>query len=384
VGPLEVSFTDLSAGEVTDWYWTFGDGDTSTEQNPAHTYNEVGVYTVSLEVSGPAGTDSRVEADYITVNEPPVAPVADFSGTPLSGPAPHLVSFTDLSTGDVTGWLWAFGDGGTSTEQNPSHIYNDAGVYTVSLEVSGPAGTDSRIETDYVTVTPGPPVADFSASPQSGLAPLEVSFTDLSAGDVTGWYWTFGDGETSTDQHPTHVYADPGAYTVSLEVSGPGGTDSLLAADYITVTDPSAVLSVSIVDPSEYELDLLRLPPDYTRCYLDRNYAFLTAPERYVGLPFIRPANADMYDTSDEFLTFEVNKPVTVYVLYSVNAVTPPDWLTGRFTANGDQITRTYHTWNVWEADYEAGEIILGGNRAAGVETGGATVGMYVVVVEER
>ncbi|MCK4368959.1 MAG: PKD domain-containing protein [Dehalococcoidales bacterium] len=79
-------------------------------------------------------------------------PAADFIATPTSGPAPLTVQFTDLSTGDITSWLWHFGDGGISPEQNPSHIYNYPGTYPVNLTVTGPGGTDMEVKTDYIEV----------------------------------------------------------------------------------------------------------------------------------------------------------------------------------------------------------------------------------------
>jgi len=382
--PLGVSFTDLSTGDITSRLWTFGDGETSTAQNPVHTYDLPGVYTVSLEVTGPAGTDTHTEVDYITVSAVPDPPVSGFSGTPISGQSPLEATFTNLSTGEVTTWLWTFGDGETSTVQNPVHTYDLPGVYTVSLEATGPGGADTHTEIDYITVTPGPPSAAFSGAPVNGLAPLEISFTDLSAGEVTGWSWTFGDGGTSTDQNPIYTYDLPGVYTVSLEVTGPGGTDTHTEVDYITVTEPSAELEINLVSPLSYELGVLELPPDLTHPYIDRGHWFIDAPEHYVGLPFIRTANNDRKLTAEDFLTFTVNKPVFLYVLYSASAASPPDWLTGSFTETGEQITRLWHTWNVWEAEAGPGEITLGANLAAGADTGGASVGMYVVVIEEQ
>ena len=81
-----------------------------------------------------------------------VPPVADFKGDPTSSPAPLTVTFTDQSTGTITSWEWDFGDDGTSTVQNPTHIYNDPGLYTVSLTVTGPLGSDTEIKSDYITV----------------------------------------------------------------------------------------------------------------------------------------------------------------------------------------------------------------------------------------
>ncbi len=237
--PLTVTFTDASSGEITAYLWNFGDGITSTVQNPSHTYTAAGVYTVSLTVSGPGGSDSLTRTDYITVNEPP--PVADFFGAPLTGAAPLTVIFTNTSTGAITSYLWDFGDGITSTLPGPDHTYAAPGLYTVSLTVSGPGGSDSLTRTDYITVNEPPPVADFFGAPLTGVAPLTVIFTSTSTGAITSYLWDFGDGITSTLPGPDHTYATPGLYTVSLTVSGPGGSDSLTRTDYITVNEPAPV-----------------------------------------------------------------------------------------------------------------------------------------------
>jgi len=174
---------------------------------------------------------------------PPTAPTADFTASPTSGTAPLTVSFSDRSTGDISSWLWDFGDGATSTQQNPTHTYTDYGIHTVSLTVTGPGGNDTK--TAAVTVEtpppqPDPPVADFVASPTSGTAPLAVSFSDRSTGDVTSWEWDFdGDGVVdSTQQNPAFTYTDAGAYTVTLRVTGPGGSDTEVKTGLVVVSEP--------------------------------------------------------------------------------------------------------------------------------------------------
>ena len=167
----------------------------------------------------------------------PGAPVAEFSGSPTGGTAPLNVNFTDLSTGSVTSWSWSFGDGGSSTAQNPSHVYNAAGTYNVSLTATGPGGSDIETKVGYVTVGDPAPTANFSGSPTSGTAPLTVNFTDLSSGNITSRAWTFGDGGTSGAVNPSHVYNAAGTYTVSLTVAGPGGSDIETKVGYVTVSD---------------------------------------------------------------------------------------------------------------------------------------------------
>ena len=151
--PLAVAFTDLSTGEITGWSWTFGDGGTSTAQNPAHTYTSVGNYTVSLTVTGPSGTDTETKANYISALG---APTANFIGSPTSGGAPLTVYFTDQSTGTPSAWSWTFGDGGTSTAKNPSHVYNSPGLYTVTLTASNACGSDGETKANYINVTEQP------------------------------------------------------------------------------------------------------------------------------------------------------------------------------------------------------------------------------------
>jgi uncharacterized delta-60 repeat protein len=237
--PLSVQFIDLSIGPVTDWYWEFGDGQTSAAQNPVYEYQSGGDYTVTLTVSGPGGSDAKGKVDYIHVGELPPEP--DFIGDPLSGDAPLTVQFTDLSTGVISDWYWDFGDGEISTEQSPFHTYQMAGAYTVELTVTGPGGSEFRGKTDYIQVNDEPPVSDFSASSTSGMRPLRVDFTDLSTGVITDYYWEFGDGDVSTEQNPTHDYHLPGDYTVTLTVSGPGGSDIRGKIDYIHVDEAPPV-----------------------------------------------------------------------------------------------------------------------------------------------
>jgi PKD repeat protein len=152
------------------WSWSFGDGYTDTVQNPSHTYEYSGTYTVTLTVVNSEGAaDTFSEANYITVDNPVTVTetettettstavdntiTAGFSGTPVTGASPLDVIFTDTSTGSPSSWNWDFGDGSQSTLENPSHIYPVPGTYTVSLTVTGPGGTDVKSFVDYITVT---------------------------------------------------------------------------------------------------------------------------------------------------------------------------------------------------------------------------------------
>jgi PKD repeat protein len=205
--------------------------------------NEGGLWSQAGSVGVVAGSGG------CSTNEP--APVASFEAAPRSGPAPLTVVFTDTSTGTITAWNWDFGDGITGTLQNPTHTYTTPGTYTVTLTVSGPGGSDTETKADYITVAYPPPQADFTASPRSGVAPLEVHFTSTVTGVVTAYAWNFGDGGTSAEPNPTHTYQSAGSFGVTLVVTGPGGTAQVVKPGYITVSPPpsapTATFSASVV-----------------------------------------------------------------------------------------------------------------------------------------
>jgi len=157
--PLTVQFTDQSWDDPTSWAWDFdNDGEVdSNEQNPSHTYNTAGSYSVKLTVANPDGWSYYLQGDYIHVSQA-VGPSAAFTADPATGTAPLTVQFTDQSTGYITAWAWDFDNDGEvdSNEQNPSHSYNTAGRYTVSLTVTGPGGPNTEVEVDYIAVSAAP------------------------------------------------------------------------------------------------------------------------------------------------------------------------------------------------------------------------------------
>jgi PGF-pre-PGF domain-containing protein len=174
--------------------------------------------------------------------------VADFTANTTTGTVPLTVQFNDTSAGDPApiSWIWDFGDGTTSTDQNPVKTYAFTGSFPVSLTASGMYGSNIKTRLSYIMVTIPPPVADFTANTTSGLAPLTVQFTDASTGSPTMWNWTFGDlgtGNTSIAQNALHTYTKPGTYSVNLTVSNAGGNKSLIKTNYITVNPVSSSTS---------------------------------------------------------------------------------------------------------------------------------------------
>lgn len=179
-------------------------------------------------------------------------PTANFTSNITNSSAPLSVQFTCTSTGQPTSWEWNFGDNVTSNERDPVHTYNTPGNYNVSLTAINDAGNNTIIKNDWITVSYPAPTADFTADKLECLVPLSVDFTDLSTGNITSWYWEFGDGNTSTEQNPTNVYITPGIYTVKETVTGPGGNNTLIMSDYISIPDTTAPIPQSSLKSGLY------------------------------------------------------------------------------------------------------------------------------------
>lgn len=211
----EVSFNNSSAGATT-YSWDFGDGNNSTDVNPVHVYATDGVYTVTLVTSNICGNTSSTQ-DVVIVTPP----AADFIANGTDGCAPFTVEFTDQSSANTTGWSWTFSGGNpaSSSTQNPTVTFDQAGTYDVSLTVSNAAGTDAVTRTGFITVGDTPNAA-FAAN--VNLA--EVAFTNNS-GNANSFLWDFGDGNTSMDQNPVHTYSTDGVYTVTLTSTNGCGND---------------------------------------------------------------------------------------------------------------------------------------------------------------
>ncbi|MBK9335973.1 MAG: choice-of-anchor L domain-containing protein [Lewinellaceae bacterium] len=207
-GTTNVEFYGNTTGNPTEWYWDFGDGATSDQQSPVHTFADYGVYEVCLTVF-----DSVCNEAFITCQDIcNLVPDFDYNVNPANY---RDVQFTDLSLGSPTNWFWEFGDGGTDNVQNPAYLYDPGfGMQLLHLVIEKDncqeelytfidiAGCNIDIDFDWL-VTP----------------PFDVQFNDLSSGSPTFWYWDFGDGDFSFQQGPAHTYPGNGTYDVYLEIA---------------------------------------------------------------------------------------------------------------------------------------------------------------------
>ena len=211
-----VSFPD----SVGSWLWDFGDGNTSTAQNPNHTYGANGVYLACLTITTTGGCTSTY-CDTLVINCPPASCQAEFTYISNAAQCP-TVKFTDQSTsapGTIVSWAWDFGDGNTSTTQSPLHTYGANGTYLACLTIFT---SDSCISTycDTVVVNCPPPTcqADFNVLGLGCAARLFLDQSTSAPGSIVSWAWDFGDGTTSSAQNPAHVYGANGAYVACLTI----------------------------------------------------------------------------------------------------------------------------------------------------------------------
>ncbi len=226
---LEVSFEDLSMGNPSRWQWDFGDGNTSSEQNPVHQYAEEGIHLVHL-MAGNDDCSSEIYMDIFVGNYWwPQDCQAMFY--PYLDSANYLtVHFMNESFGGEE-YLWDFGDGATSTEENPVHTYAQEGEYIITLSISSDScestfSMDMMLNSDWMQ-------GDYQALFYPEMVHTNsFIFHDMSipADQISGWSWDFGDGNTSTEQNPEHSYATAGNYVVNLEVSVSGERNSRMYA----------------------------------------------------------------------------------------------------------------------------------------------------------
>ena len=216
-----ITFTNTSVGtEPLTFAWDFGDGSAIvTDTNPSHAYVAAGTYTITLTVENGAGSADKQL--MVTVGAPVTASL-DADATDVA--TNHEVAFTNASTGTAPTYDWDFGDGVTSTLENPTHAYVTAGTYTVTLTAHNSYGPDSAA--DLMIIVGAPALASFDASAVNVKTHQVVDFTNTSTGSATlSYLWDFGDGMTSTLTSPSHAYTLAGTYTVTLAARNGYGAD---------------------------------------------------------------------------------------------------------------------------------------------------------------
>jgi PKD repeat protein len=229
-------FTDKSRdrdGTIESWSWDFGDGETSTQQNPTHTYARANTYSVTLRVTDDDGASRSASANVRVTSAGNEAPTAAFD--PPSCTAGEDCRFHDESSdrdGEIERWSWDFGDGRTSTVQNPTHRYAAANTYTVTLRVTDDDGATNSVSASVTVRSRGnqPPTAAFT--PPRCTATVPCQFNDESRdsdGSIVSRSWSFEDGATSSEANPLYTFATAGTRSVTLRVTDNGGATSSIS-----------------------------------------------------------------------------------------------------------------------------------------------------------
>ncbi|REJ82276.1 MAG: PKD domain-containing protein [Bacteroidetes bacterium] len=255
--------TLVGSGSIASWNWDFGDTGISTDQNPVHTYADTGTYSVQLFVLSAAGCSDSITSSVI------ISPLPTSLFSTVPGCSSTDMPFNDLSSissGNISSWYWDFGNGDTSTLQNPVYLYPAGGAFTVSqIVISDMACSDTSSQNIVINDRPE---AIFMAS--NTCVGQSVQFTDLSTvvnTTITDYLWDFGDTGNSMNQHPNHTYSGGVAtYSVQLIVTAANGCIDTLMQDVKINNVPSASFtfnpSVACVNNDVYFQDLSTVSGD--------------------------------------------------------------------------------------------------------------------------
>jgi len=277
------TFTDLSTppASVTAWIWDFGDGNGSNLQNPTHSYAAPGTYTVQLIATNTAACSDTIQQDVVVH---PV-PTATFNAPPVCLGETSI--FIDQSTGAPVGYLWDFGDGNTSTQASPTHVYATANTFNVTLIVSNLEGcTDTLVQSHIVNEVP---VASFTADTTCfGALTLFDATASLNAPNL--FLWDFGDGNINNTNNatPTHLYAVPGTYTVTLVtgIAATGCTDTISLPVVVNETPVAAFVADTVCQgglTSFSDLSTNNFPSQWNWDFGDGNGSNLENPTHLYG-----------------------------------------------------------------------------------------------------
>lgn len=240
--PANVQFTDQSTagqGSITSWSWDLGDGSSSNQQNPSHSYTQNGYYNVSLKITNSGGcSNAATQVRYIRVVDG-VQPNFTWDQTSTACTAPYVLNFINQTAGPGTlSYSWNLGSGATpaaSSDISPANItYPATGNYDVTLQVSSSLGCSGSLK----QTVPLNNNAAVITSPDQACANVPLTFTDGSTPPPLSTAWDFGDGTNSTDLNPSKTYTANGTYTVKLTNTYSGCTSS--ATKTIQVANPAA------------------------------------------------------------------------------------------------------------------------------------------------
>ena len=372
--PLEVilsasNSTDVG-GSIASYLWDLGDGNTSGLEDLTHTYTTEGTYTVTLTVTDNLGkTDTDTVDIVVSSNQPPTVTA---SADVTSGLAPLTVSFTSSASdpdGTIASVEWDFGDGATSTDADPAHVYANPGTYAATVTATDDQGA---VTSDSMTITVSAnqaPTAAASADATSGKAPLTVNFDGSASSDpdnlIVAYDWNFGEGPDVGGVAPSHTYASSGSYTVTLTVTDElGATDSttltILVADNVAPLANIQATPTSGHAPLEVHFDGTT-STDADGSIVSYDWAFGDSTTDIGAAPSHTYASSGTYtatltvtddngDTGTDTFTINVGVPnVAPTAVASANPSSGPEVLVVNFNSTGSSDTDGSIASTVWD-----------------------------------
>ncbi|MEM9821451.1 MAG: PKD domain-containing protein, partial [Bacteroidota bacterium] len=241
--PHNVNFTaTTNAPDGINWFWDFGDGTNSTEQNPSNQYQQFGTFPVMLVAEDSNGCTDTLRNDTVQVIET----LALLAFDELGGCAPHTFTLNEASntSSTIVAWNWEIIDPNgmtifTSTDEHPTTTINDIGLYDIVLTVTDALGCSSSQSFENILGVGSQVTPNFEANPLQACINNAVNFFDLSSSNADYWIWDFGDGATIEGvQNPSHEYLDTGFFDVTLFVFSNGCGNEITFEDYIYVSPP--------------------------------------------------------------------------------------------------------------------------------------------------
>ncbi len=238
-----VIFTNLTPTGSWTYSWNYGDGNTSTETSPSHTYADPGIYEATLTAQTAECIDSISHQITIT----PASPVADFT-QPVSDCAPLTIEFENLSQYSNS-FIWDFGNGSQSYKESPTFTYYESGTYAVKLIVYGPGGSDNI--TRLVTVQQTPNAYANVAPTFVFVNDIPVKCFNLTSDTINPSYlWDFGDDNSSNEIEPTHIYQEPGRYDIILTVTNDNACSNSYTFSYVDVEPAGEIIFPNVFRPN--------------------------------------------------------------------------------------------------------------------------------------
>jgi gliding motility-associated-like protein len=343
------NFTDssVSFGSITNWFWNFDDGSTSTQQNTQHAFSSPGIYNVTLNVTGNDGCVSDTASQQVVINANPQANFTDSIKAYCTG---GNVTFTDSSNfnGAIPKqWFWDFGNGDTTSLQNSSVEYYSPGTYTVHLNVETDSGCVDSIQ-KQINILKTPPL-DFAGTDGCKNTPFvfDAQATKNKTG-ITTWIWDFDDGSVSQGPLVSHTFKQAGTYNVQLHGITANGCSSDTASQLINVYDviANAGNDTTVLYGNPYQMQATG------------GVSYIWSPSQGLSNPGIANPIATLYNDITYFLTVTTDKGCSAKDTLNIKVVKGPEiYAPTAFTPNGDGKNDRYSIFPVGITDLMAFKI---------------------------